>query len=259
MVKPFRILVAAVIFVGVLVGLPGAALASIEGQVEIGGFAKVGRFGTAIVTLRATCTEGATPKLDISVVQPQGTHTATGTSTGSEGLVCDGRTHRLQPEVDPRLVDPNVDAEFQPGPANVRVRLTLRDPNTGDVVRRAFDSRTVNLLPPVEVRIGFQVKLNAGGSASVPVLTRCQRPWVEPDLVVEVTQFAGTVAGTAAGDFGIVCDAQWHRFRVRVVPSSPFVVGQVHVLAFFDVLDPIDFDPVGFQAVASVDRRITRW
>jgi hypothetical protein len=43
-----------------------------------------------------------------------------------------------------------------------------------------------------------------------------------------------------------------------VIPSSPFVVGTVHVLAYLTVYDPLSFDPVD-QANASVDRQITHW
>jgi hypothetical protein len=73
-----------------------------------------------------------------------------------------------------------------------------------------------------------------------------------------VSQSDGTTGGSAFGDVGIVCDAQWHAFRVRVIPSSPFVVGTVHVLAYLTVYDPLSFDPVD-QASASVDRQITHW
>jgi hypothetical protein len=247
-------LVVVLLAVGSIHGSVAAAAATAGGQVEVGSFAKVGRFGTAIVTVRATCRDAVVADLVIDVEQG----TRSGTLTGTQGLTCDGRWHRLRPEVSARLVDPAVDGPFEPGPARVDARLSLLDPETFDPLPQAFDSEIVTLLAPVEVRIGWQVKLNAGGSASVPVKARCQRPWVEPGLSVEVSQSDGTTGGSASGDFGLVCDAQWHAFRVRVIPSSPFAVGTVHVLAYLTVYDPLSFDPVD-QANASVDRQITHW
>jgi hypothetical protein len=177
-------LVVVLLAVGSIHGSVAAAAATAGGQVEVGSVAKVGRFGTAIVTVRATCRDAVVADLVIDVEQG----TRSGTLTGTQGLTCDGRWHRLRPEVSARLVDPAVDGPFEPGPARVDARLSLLDPETFDPLPQAFDSEIVTLLAPVEVRIGWQVKLNAGGSASVPVKARCQRPWVEPGLSVEVSQ-----------------------------------------------------------------------
>jgi hypothetical protein len=99
------------------------------------------------------------------------------------------------------------------------------------------------------------VHLTSNGSARVPIWTKCRRPWVDAGLDVDVSQGTGTNGGAAfVGDGAIVCDALWHFRLVRVVPTSPFVRGTVHIDVFLTVYAPVDFDPVD-QARASADRR----
>jgi hypothetical protein len=129
-------LVAVLLAVGSIHGSFAAAAATAGGQVEVGSVAKVGRFGSAIVTVWATCRDAVVADLVIDVVQGS----RSGTLTGTQGLICDGQWHRLRPEVSPRLVDPAVDGPFEPGPARVDARLSLLDLDTLDPLPQAFDS-----------------------------------------------------------------------------------------------------------------------
>lgn len=98
-------------------------------------------------------------------------------------------------------------------------------------------------LRPVDVEIG-RVQLGQGGSMRVTVLSRCAAPNIVQELVVGVSQAAGTRFGSAAGEFGIVCDGDWHRTLVEVF-GPRFDPGLTQVDAQLDVLDPVHFDPAG--------------
>lgn len=96
---------------------------------------------------------------------------------------------------------------------------------------------------PVDVEIG-QVQLGQGGSMRVTVLSRCAAPFIVQELLVGVSQEQGTRFGSAAGEFGIVCDGQWHRTLVEVF-GPRFEPGLTQVDAQLDILDPVHFDPAG--------------
>jgi hypothetical protein len=159
-------------------------------------------------------------------------------------LACDGRWHRF------RVTGPEA---FEPGPAHITARLTVVDQVTGDPAPQALDSQDVWVEPAAKVAIGKFVKLNDDGTAVVAASIRCDQPWVAAELVVELIQGdVGGASGTAFldGQF-ISCDDRWHRVFLRVTPGeNPFSRGPARVLAFFDVLDPLSFDPVA-QAQAN--------
>ena len=129
----------------------------------------------------------------------------------------------------------------------------------GHPLPQGRDAADVVLRPAAEVEIGSPVKLGRDGGVSVPVRVRCQRPWVDAELSLSVAQNGGTLVGSAAGDFGIVCDAAWHSLRVRVVPAAdPFRVGRAQVDASITVYEPESLDPVD-QGGASGQRWVSRW
>ena len=95
---------------------------------------------------------------------------------------------------------------------------------------------------PAEVEL-LGGRVTSDGSVALRILVRCQEPWIVQELVVEVSQ--GSLVGSTAGDFGIVCDGRRHLETITVAPSlGTFVGGTAHADAFFTVLDPESFDPV---------------
>jgi hypothetical protein len=216
--------------------------------VHIGSDATVGRFDTAVLNLSTACRDKAiVAELTVQVTQGD----LTGSRSGVFGIVCDGRTHRVLVEVSSSTGGP-----FNAALVHVDALLTVLDPDSMDPLPQGRDSADVRLLPAAQVRIGSPVHLTRGGSAIVPIWTKCQRPWVDAGLDVDVSQ--GMTGGSAfVGDGAIVCDAHWHFRLVRAVPTSPFTRGSVHIDVFLTVYAPVDFDPVD-QARASADRRIFR-
>lgn len=238
----------------VAVTAPGGGAAVAAGPsatVAVGAVGKVGRFDTAVVTVAAGCQVGAVVQ-ELVVAVTQGD--LTGSRGGSFALRCDGAQHRVQVEVTSGTGNPYV-----AGSATVTARLTVLDEVTMDPLPQAVDVAVVVLRPAAELTIGWAVRLNAGGSASVPVRFRCQRPWVEAGLGVGVSQAQGTRYGFTFAQGDLVCDGRWHDRRMRVVASgSPYVVGPVTVSADLTVYAPVDFDPVD-QARVTVDRVLRRW
>jgi hypothetical protein len=216
----------------------GPALASpAAAGVRILDQGQVGRFGIAIVSVRVQChAPWLVQDLSVEVSQPGGA--IAGSVSGVFGLVCDNAWHLLTIGVGSFTGDP-----FEPGPAQVGALLTVLDPVSLDPVGQARDSRTVDLLAAAEVEIGTHGVVIGSGTAQVFVRARCQRPWVIQELVVDLGQ--GHNGGIAAGVFGLVCDGRWHHRVLRIQPApGEFERGPAAALAFFTVLDPIDFDPV---------------
>jgi hypothetical protein len=250
--RSFR-LVSATLFLGLIAALGAvtpAQAATAPARVNIGPTATVGRFDTAVLNIWTACRDQAlVAELTVEVTQD----TVSGSRSGDFGITCDGGFHRVQVELFSDTGDP-----FNAGPVHVTALLTVLDPDSMDPLPQGRDSADVTLLAAVDVKIGGPVHLNKDGSVGVPVKTRCQRPWVDAGLDVDVSQNAGTNGGgTFVGDGALVCDARWHKRIVRVIPTSPFAVGSVHIDVFLTVYDPDSFDPVD-QARASADRRVVR-
>jgi hypothetical protein len=249
--RPFRLVatVFAVALVGALgVGAPAEA-ATAPARVTIGPSATVGRFDTAVLNIWTACRDKAiVAELTVAVTQGD----VTGSRSDDFGIVCDGAFHRIQVELFSGTGDPYV-----AGLVHVDALLTVLDPDSTDPLPQGRDSADVTLQPAVAVKIGGPVHLNKDGSAGVPARTKCQRPWVDANLDVVLSQ--NTVGGiTSIVDGPVSCDARWHTVRVRVTPSGGALeLGSVHVDVFFTVHDPQSFDPVD-QARASADRRLVR-
>ncbi len=105
-------------------------------------------------------------------------------------------------------------------------------------------------LPPVEVRVGQEGAVGRFGSVTVPVLYRCQRPWIVAGLYVQASQ--GGVTGRAFRSAGLTCDAAWHRVVLEAGSGTgePFLADYADIDVTVDIQDPISFDPVE-QATAS--------
>jgi hypothetical protein len=212
-------------------------------QVDISPYAKEAQRGAIIVHLTARCRPGnVVQELIIGYSQNGFSHE----QPAGVDLPCDGLWHRL------RVTGPEA---FEPGPAHITARLTVIDQVTGDPKPQAVDSQQVWVEPAAKVAIGKYVKLADDGTAVVAAWVRCDQPWVAAGLVVELVQGdVGGASGTASlpGEF-ISCDDRWHGVFLRVTPAeTPFSPGPARVLAFFDVLDPISFDPVA-QAQANTN------
>jgi hypothetical protein len=204
-------------------------------QVDISRFAKEGQRGSILLNLTARCQPGNVVQ-ELLIGYSQGDFTYEQPATVD--LPCDGRWHRL------RVTGPEA---FEPGRAHITARLTVIDEVTGDPKPQAVDSQDVWVEPAAKVAIGKHVWLDDDGTAVVVASVRCDQPWVAAELVIELFQGGvGGASGTAfvEGD-AIPCDDRWHRLFVRVSPAEvAFSKGAATVLAFFDVLDPISFDPV---------------
>jgi hypothetical protein len=242
--SPRRSVVPFILLVGLLALSAAPAAASARGRSHLGPAdvrvsrdVRLGQFSEAVVSVWTFCRSPlVVQELVVEVTQAG----AAGSSAGDFGIVCDGRWHLVRVSVTTPGGGP-----FSPGPTKVRALLTVVDPETGDPVDRAHDAIFTFVRAQAEVHIGRNVRLGQGNAILVPIFARCDEPWVVSDLVVEVTQAAGTRAGTAAGDFGIVCDERWHRVEVQVFSSvDRFLPELTAVTASFSVLDPIDFDPV---------------
>ncbi len=215
-----------------------------DAQVDISPFAKEGQRGSILLNLTARCAPGNVlqelvigySQNDFSVEQ-----------AAFVDLTCDGRWHRL------RVSGPEA---FEPGPADITARLTVIDAVTGDPKQQGVDSQRVWVEPAAKVAVGTHVRLKGDGTAVVAVSVRCDQPWIAAGLSIELsTGVVGGASGTAfvEGD-DISCDDRWHRLFVPVTSGGvAFSRGEATVFAFFDVLDPISFDPVTqAQAVTTV-------
>jgi hypothetical protein len=219
-----------------LVPAARAQAATPAATVVIASPGKVGRFDTAVINLSQSCRAGAVVA-ELVVEVKQGT--LTGTKAGPLGARCDGLTHKLQVEVFSSTGD-----KFLPGPVQVSALFTVLDPDSMDPLPQGRDSATVTLLPAVEVAIGQEGAVGRFESVSIPVLYRCQRPWIVSGLDVNVTQ--GGVSGTAFRETGLVCNARWHHVSVGVSTGSggSFGRGFADVNVSITVQDPESFDPV---------------
>ena len=131
--------------------------------------------------------------------------------------------------------------------------LDVLDPIDFDPVETGTDLVTVWVNAAADVKIARHARVEADGTLLLPVWARCQRPWVVAGLSVNVSQESGS-GGSASGEFGLVCDGRWHRVEVPIEPSPGPFLGDLVAHAFFDVLDPISFDPVDqAQDTAMVD------
>lgn len=225
---------------------PPALAAVPPASVQLLGPGQVGRFDTAIVPMQLRCRVGLESRaLVVTVVQQNPDYgTVTGTRTIASPVPCNGTWHTTSVELGSDSGIPYV-----PGGARVTARLTVRNPATGGTPTAGTDTRFVKLLAPAEVELGTApIRHGSGGVARVPVRFRCQIPWVPVQLSVEVTQNDGFLHGqtiVTEGDSRLVCDAEWHRVMLYVAPDDgKFFTGPAVVSLLFDVLDPIDFDPV---------------
>ena len=241
--RPFRAIVTSFFVVALVIASLGilpaapAVAAPIPAEVSILDQGQVGRFDTAIVSVRARC-ESPWIIQDLEVVVTQAGGTVAGSVSGIFGLTCNRAWQSLNVEMFSSSGEPS-----EPGPANVDAFFTVLDPVTFDPVDQARDSQIVNLVAAAEVEVSPRGVATGPGSAMLFVRVRCQLPWVVQELAVSLGQ--GFNGGTAAGDFGLTCDARWHGRVLRITPApGDFERGPADAAAFFTVLDPIDFDPV---------------
>jgi hypothetical protein len=211
-----------------------------DASVQIVKRAAEGPRGTIMARVRLRCAPGfefADLVLDFS----QGDVTTPSTSaTPPPGFECDGRGHRQ-----------NVTSleAFEAGAATMTARLSVTDVETGDPGRQAVDTERIWVRAAAAVRLRKVARLHSDGSVTVVVRTRCDRPWVEPSLVVSLTQYrpdgTGIGATGVAPQDALTCDNRWHRLKLRADPAEgAFRRGAVEAQAFLDILTPVDFDPV---------------
>ena len=243
-------LLAVVVIAGAAGSLPGPAAAvatTPDASVQIERFAREGPRDTILASLRAQCAPGfefAELVVDFSqgdVVTP---------SLLGQAIPCDGRWH-----------DQDITSleAFEPGTATMATRLSVTNEATGEPGVQGVDSETIRVRAAAAVELGARGRLHSDGSATIRVVARCDRPWVEANLGVGASQFRddGTsVAAFVSLPTGTpVCDDRWHSFSVRATPAGGlFHAGVLEVSADLSILDPDFFDPV---TQASTSRTVT--
>lgn len=209
-----------------------------QAEVKISRNVRLGQGDAMLVSVFVRCERPwVEPELIVGVSQDEGTNF--GSTSGDFGIACDDRWHRIDVQVQGSA------ARFHRGLTQVDASFGVLDPIDFDPVDTATDVVTVWVNAAADVKIGDQARIEADGTLLLPVWARCQRPWVVQELAIDVSQESGS-GGTASGDFGLVCDGRWRRVEVSIEPvPGPFQPGEVIIAhAFFDVLDPISFDPV---------------
>ncbi len=254
-VRPGHALAACVVAVAVLVLAlvvpvgPARGIVAAD-HVAIGHTGQLGRFGGAVVEVTVTCRPGElVADLVVRVTQSSLTGSVDAGVSGSRSLTCDSVGHRVEVPI-----DGGTGPSFVAGAATVEVRLSLLDATTMDPLPQVVVTAVVRLLPAADVRVLRPLWRVGGGAVRVPLLLRCQMPWVGPSFTVDVSQRGGAIAGGTGGDAAITCDGRWHRMRVLVAPGSDqFSVGPTRVAVTLTVFAPIDLDPVA-QARTTVNR-----
>ncbi|MGD9959501.1 hypothetical protein [Nocardioides sp.] len=210
-------------------------------ELRVGQEGSVGRFSSVSIPVLYRCQR---PWLVAGLYVEVNRGAVTGFGARTAGLTCDGTWNRVLVGADSDTGEP-----FAAGYAEVRLTMDVQDPVTFDPVDQATASARIWIAPAARIVVDRAV-LGPDGSVRVTVSARCQRPWVLSEYSVSVSQREGFVYGSAFRDTGLVCDALWHRTTLRVVGSEPFVRGRAIVGAGIYVLDPVDFDPVGADAVS---------
>lgn len=206
-------------------------------SVNISALAHQGPHNTILASMHARCASGFTFR-ELSFEFVQGTLDTTGTV--STPVPCDGVFHTVKVQ--------SLEG-YRPGTAHMNARFTVVNSATG-ATRQALASKDICVRPAAQLVIGTVGYLKPNGGAVIRVKATCDRPWVEPDLTIDVSQGGVSAQGTGAG-LGLVCDGAWHLLRVPATPSTGrFVHGAVSVNGFLTVFDPQSFDPVA-QAQAS--------
>jgi hypothetical protein len=208
-----------------------------QAEVKVSRDVRLGQGEAILATVFARCQSPWVPQ-DLFVEASQ----AEGTNTGSflvpeDDVVCDGRWRRHEVQIF------SFTSGFERGRTTVTASLSVLDPIDFDPVAHDTDSLTVWVNAPADVRIARHATLDADGVLLLPVWVRCQRPWVDAGLSVDIAQ--GANGGEAFVEDGLVCDGQWHGVDLAFpgVPD-PFQTGSATAHAFFTVHDPISFDPV---------------
>ncbi len=126
----------------------------------------------------------------------------------------------------------------------VSARLTVVDEVTGDPAPQAVDTGDVRVRPATAIRLDRRPTLVGGGVVVVHLRARCDRPWVESELGVSVSQSGGSVSTEGHLPTGTLeCDDTFHRLEVRTAPNPEIRPGPAVVSAQLSVLDPLSFDP----------------
>jgi hypothetical protein len=216
-------------------------------EVKISRDVRLGQGDAMLVKVFVRCERPWVPQpLSVGVSQDDGF--TVGSTVGEFGIVCDDRWHAIDLQIFPS------GERFHRGLTRVDASLDVLDPIDFDPVEQGTDLVSVWVNAAADVKIARHARVEAvHGTLLLPVWTRCQRPWVVAGLSVDVSQESGS-GGSAFVEEGLVCDGHWHRVEVPIEPSPGPFLGDLVAHAFFDVLDPISFDPVDqAQDTAMVD------
>jgi hypothetical protein len=202
--------------------------------------ALAGPRGTILATVRLRCAPGYTAAGMVlgfsqgAVIAPD--------ATSAASPPCDGRWHTERVT--------SLEA-FGAGPATMTARFSVVEDPTGMPAPEATDAARIVVRAAAAMRLGTSVHLD-GDQATVRVRARCDEPWVESELGVEVSQPSGVAASGHLATGTLVCDGGWHTFRMVVVAEGELSLepGPGLATASLTVLDPDFFDPVT-QAQAS--------
>ena len=206
-------------------------------EVNVSRDVRLGQGDAMLVKVYVRCERPWVPQpLTVEVSQDDGF--TFGSTSGAFGIVCDDRWHAVEMQVFPS------GERFHRGMTRVDASLEVLDPIDFDPVEQGTDSVTVWVNAAADVKIARHARVEADGTLLLPVWARCQRPWVVAGLSVDVGQEETGAGGSASGEFGLGCDGHWHRVEVAIEPSPGPFLGEFVAHAFFDVLDPISFDPV---------------
>lgn len=221
----------------VLLGL-GTALMPLQAPatetvaaVSVDYIGRQGQGGVILARLNARCVPGYVLQ-DIVVEFSQGDLTAS--TVIVSGVPCDGAWHKV------RFSSPE---GFEPGAAHAFARMTVISAATGDPAPQAVDDQPMWVRAAVALSLPKAASLTPRGNVWITVYARCDRPWVESELVLELSQ--GTQSATVITPTNTVpCDEKWRAFSFKADGVAPFQRGPATLFGSLCVLDPVSFDPV---------------
>jgi hypothetical protein len=154
-------------------------------------------------------------------------------TTSAPGFTCTGYWQRIKYSSGPGFVAGQA--------ATVTARLTVISSTTGDPADQAVDTGSVWVRPATAIVFRNWPTLKPDGTAVVHLKARCDRPWVEPELIVTLTQDNHSSQMIPS----MTCTSGFKWFDLRTPAADGlFHKGPARVDGSLIVLDPNSFDPV---------------
>jgi hypothetical protein len=224
-------LVLGAIGVAIWVPTPAASGATPVAQVDVLSPGREQQFDNFSGEVRALCSPGYEFQ-ELSFHGVQGSN-AQDWTTSAPGFKCNGTWQRISYSSGPGFVAGQN--------ATVTARLTVISSATGDPAPQAVDTASIWVRPATAITFLHWPTIKPDGTAVVHLRARCDRPWVEPELIVTLTQDNHSSQMIPS----MTCTSGNKYFDLRTPASDGrFHKGPARVDGSLIVLDPNSFDPV---------------